>query len=258
MDPDGDDVTAIEADYSLIPGFTPFMTYTGTGNRDIDAYDPGSSINAQMGEPEGLAARVRNESDGRSVIFNFNTEGVERLIFEFAVHRSGSGMLENVIDYSTDGGTTFTQDFLPQTNFVITESYELVSVDFTGVAGAENNPDFIIRITYQGNTQQSNGNNRYDNITLKGDASNVGLKQNEMFAEGIKLYPNPVNNELNISSTQNFEYIQVLDLTGKVVYESRKLETDFHSTNVSQLNAGTYVVRIIGKSNVANLKFVKQ
>lgn len=258
MDPDGDDVTAIEADYSLIPGFMPFMTYTGSSNRDMDVYDPGSMINAQMGETEGFAARVRNESDGRTLLFNFNTEGVERMIFEYAIHRSGSGMLENIIDYSTDGGITFTQDFLSQTDFTITESYELVSVDFTGVTAAENNTDFIIRISFQGNTQQTNGNNRYDNITLKGDASNVGIYQNEMFAKGIKLYPNPVSELLNISSEQSFESIQILDLTGKVVYESRRIDTDFHTLNAANLNAGTYVVRVVGKANIANLKFVKQ
>ncbi len=257
MDPDADDVTAIEADYSLISGFVPFMTYTGTGNRDMDAYDPGTSINAQMGEPEGLAARVRNSSDGRSLVFNLNTQGVEKMVFEYAVHRSGNGMLQNIIDYSTDGGSTYSQDFLPQTTFDITESYELVVVDLTGVTAAENNPDFILRITFSGNTELTSGNNRYDNITLKGEVEDASV-QNNALTNNIQLYPNPTSSELNIHSGVAMDFVQVVDLTGKVVLESNTINSESYTVDASMLNPGVYVLRVFGQQTTTNKSFVKQ
>jgi hypothetical protein len=257
MDPDADDVTAIEADYSLIPGFTPFMTYTGTGNRDIDAYDPGTTINAQMGEPEGLAARVRNSADGRSLLFNLNTQGVEKMVFEYAVHRSGNGMLQNNIDYSTDGGLTYSQDFLLQTTFDITESYELVAVDLTSVLAAENNPDFILRITFSGNTQLTSGNNRYDNITLKGEVQDAALQPNS-FANSIRLFPNPTATELNVRSAVEMDFVQIIDVSGKTVFQSDAINANAYTMDASQLNSGMYILRVFGQKTLTNIKFMKQ
>ena len=258
MDPDGEDVTEIPADYSAIHGFIPTMEYTGSSNRDIDAYDPGSSINAQLGEPEGLAARVRNESDGRSLIFYFNTTGCENLIFEYAVHRSGSGMLENIIEYSIDGGDNYTQDFLAQTDFTITEDYELVSVDFSGITAVENNPNFLIRITYQGNTQQTNGNNRYDNITLKGDVENLNLAQNVKSSE-LKVYPNPFQNRVNIESENQISSVVVYDMLGNIVQIQSDLNSVTTDLDLSKLETGTYMIKTTDINNkVYNNRVIKK
>src|SRR5690606_16049492 len=102
------DVTEIEADFSLISGKQGHLTYTGgvAGDRDIDEFSPGSSLNLQMGEAEGNAARVRNPSEDRSLVFDLPTDGCTNLVFEYALHRSNNGMLNNIIEYSTDG-TTF-------------------------------------------------------------------------------------------------------------------------------------------------------
>lgn len=258
MDPDGEDVKEIPADFSAIPGFIPTMEYTGSSNRDIDTYDPGSSLNIQMGESEGLAARVRNESEGRSLLFDLNTTGCENLIFEYAIHRSGSGMLENIIEYSTDGGATFTQDFLPQTNFIITESYELVSINFLGITAAENNPDFIIKITWEGNTQQTNGNNRYDNITLKGDIDNLSISQNVIQNE-LKLFPNPASNVLHIQSQENIESISIYNVLGKEVLSLSNIHSPESVVNVSDLKQGSYIVKVLGANNLMNNhRFIKK
>ena len=166
-----EDVTSIEADFSAIPGVIGLMTYTGSGPRDIDAAEPGSDLNLQFGEPPGRAARVRNPSEGRSLVFEVPTTGFEQINFTYAVERTNNGMLKNILSYSLDG-ETFIQDGLATVEFEIEQAgiYYLVNLDFSDIEGADNNPDFMVRIEFEGNTTGGSGNNRFDNISVKGEA----------------------------------------------------------------------------------------
>jgi hypothetical protein len=259
MDLAAPDVVAIDADYSLIPNFTPTMTYIGTGNRDMDAYENGSTLNLQMGEPAGLAARVRNRSEDRALIFNLSTAGVEDVVFEYAVYRSGQGMLFNIIEYSTDGGATFTQAGLSQTSFAIQEVYELITVDFTGITGVNNNPDFQIRITWEGNTEGTSGNNRYDNITLMGKNIDVATTEENLANASFVLYPNPAQNHISLDVSIPFQQIIIQDLTGKVVWsESYEAFTNHTKIDVSHLAKGVYTLAVWNNTNRKVMKFVKQ
>lgn len=231
------DVTEINADFSLFPDFTPKMIYTGTGDRSIDENTTGTLINIQMGETEGKYARVRNPSSDRTLVFDFNTTGCSDLIFEYAIHRSGSGMLENVIDYSIDGGANFINTGLSPNTFTVTESFELVAVDFSSITAVNNNPDFIVRISFVGNTVQANGNNRYDNITLKGDASDIPSAINSINEMSFDVYPNPVNGE-------NFIYLTKI-ITGNIYDVSGKICSSFvnqNNVNISKLSNGLYFI----------------
>ncbi|WP_107039716.1 T9SS type A sorting domain-containing protein [Brumimicrobium mesophilum] len=246
------DVNTIAADFSLMPNFTPNMVYTGSSNRDIDDYDTGSSINLQQGETEGIAARVRNRSEGRSLIFNMSTAGVEDVIFEYVIHRSGSGMLQNVIEYSTDGGATFTQAGLTASTFDIEETYELVSVDFDGIAAVNNNADFQIKITWVGNTDQDNGNNRYDNITLKGTVNGNLSTENISSVKELNLYPNPTTDVFNISSVDRLQNVTIYDVTGQVVYNSNFFNNNMATVSTLNWNKGVYIVKVKTFSNTVS------
>ncbi len=164
-----EDVTSIDADFSAIPGIIGSMTYTGSGPRDIDAVESGSDLNQHLGEPPGRAARVRNPSDGRTLLFEAPTTGFEAINFTYAVERTNNGMLTNILSYSLDG-ETFVQDGLAVVEFEIEEAgtYYLVNLDFSDIEGADNNPDFMIQIEFEGNTTGTSGNNRFDNISIKG------------------------------------------------------------------------------------------
>ncbi len=251
-----EDVKTIQADYSAIPGSTAFMTYEGSSNRDIDDYDPGSDINLHMGESEGVAARVRNRSEDRALIFNFNTEGCDNLRFEYAVHRSGSGMLKNIIEYSTDGGNSYTTMGLPVNEFDITEDYELVTVNFEDISAVNDNPDFMIRITWEGNTDQSNGNNRYDNITLKGNGYGDGVSTRDvtLLEDEVVVYPNPSSGIFMVRTNERIEKISVLDMQGRLVQQIRG-ENEL-TLDLTDRAKGVYLIKIDGKSNSVMKKVI--
>lgn len=101
-----------------------------------------------------------------------------------------------------------------------------------------------------------NGNNQ--NVTVRSiqfrdNTSFVGTK--ELVENGMfNVYPNPVNNVLNIDANVDFEQYEILSLDGKSVQKG----IYFTSIDCSALESGAYILRLTSKINVQNKTFVKQ
>jgi hypothetical protein len=215
----------------------------------MDAYDVGSLLNAQMGQDAGKACRVRNPSTNRTLDFFVPTNNAFGIRFAYAVHRSGQGMLENIISYSINGTDFITTD-LNNNVITITESYDLHTFDFSSINGANNNPNFRIRISFNGNTTASNGNNRFDNITLTAD-SYAGLE--DSIAPVVQIYPNPTNDIIQIASEHAIHSISLMDLNGRVV-----LQSDATSVSLSNLQGGMYFLFIETSAGAVHKSIVKR
>ncbi|RYZ42234.1 MAG: T9SS type A sorting domain-containing protein, partial [Sphingobacteriales bacterium] len=250
-----DDVTAIPADYSLIPEAAPLMTYTGSGPRDIDANNSGSILNIHFDELSGRCARVRNPAEGRSLVFDLPTTGYKDIKFAYAVQRTNEGQLANQIAYSIDG-VNFIDTGLAQTSFDVGIDFTLVSVDFTSMPAVSGNPNFKIRITFAGNTTSDSGNNRFDNITLKGVAEPLSAPtQNEV---SYQVFPNPFKNLLQVNASENIMSVSVFDLVGKRVFSESGLATRAATLDLSRLNTGVYLLKIKTTNSNFTRKIVKQ
>lgn len=70
-------------------------------------------------------------------------------------------------------------------------------------------------------------------------------------------YPNPVENILNIQAGENITDLMVYDLTGKQVF-MEKLNFKSGAVNLSQLNSGVYVVKMIVKGEIKTFKIIKK
>jgi para-nitrobenzyl esterase len=60
----------------------------------------------------------------------------------------------------------------------------------------------------------------------------------------ISLYPNPASNMLNVTSSQFFTAISIVDETGRIVAQVNDIRTLNYQLNTSGLSAGIYLVRI--------------
>jgi len=245
-----EDVTSIDADYSLVPGVTGSFEYTNPieGERDMDAFDSGSLLNAQMGEGSGKAVRVRNPSTDRTLDFFVPTNLASGITFTYTVQRSNAGMSENVFSYSIDG-ENFITDGLTQNVVEVTTAYVIYSIDFTNISAANDNPNFRIRISFNGNTS-STGNNRIDNITLFADTY---LATASFDAPMFVVYPNPAEAFIQIFSSEEVKQISVLDLNGRVVMVSNNTSVDIHD-----LQAGLYIMHIETTQGAVQRQFVKK
>lgn len=246
-----EDVTSIDADYSLVPGVLGYFEYTNPveGQRDMDVYDFGTLLNAQMGEVSGKAIRVRNPSTDRTLDFYVPTNSASGITFAYAIERSNSGMLENVFSYSIDG-TNYITTGLDVNVVEVTTSYQIYTIDFSDIPEVNDNPNFRIRISFNGNTSSSAGNNRIDNITMRADTY---LSVANSSIQDLVIYPNPADGIIQIATSLEVNQISIIDLHGRVV-----LTTNDTIINTDQMDSGMYFMLIETAQGTVQRSFVKK
>ena len=102
-------------------------------------------------------------------------------------------------------------------------------------------------------------NIRYLNFTDLTTGIHLPEHQNE--AGKLQVFPNPVNNMLNIQYTmpeKQLVALELLSIEGKVVYKQVLTNNTYQrQINVSALPKGLYLCRIIGKKTIDTIKFIK-
>lgn len=239
------DVTVIDADFTLIADFTGSFEYTDPieGERDIDRFSPGTALNIQMGVNIGSAARVRNPAATRSLVFDVPTTGAEDIVFTYAIQRSNNGSQTNTIEYSLDGSTFISAGLVDNVQDVQdVEVWQMLTYDLSGVEGANDNPNFKIRIIWEHeNAANPSGNNRYDNITITGTLLQADLSLSQLDVTNINAYPNPTADIISFESTDNILAVYVFDLNGAVLIEKTGLSSNSISVDMSDFAEGTYL-----------------
>ena len=74
--------------------------------------------------------------------------------------------------------------------------------------------------------------------------------------EGSFLFPNQVKDMLNFNQQRQFEYIIIVDVQGKKVYERK--DVNVSSIDVSQLEEGTYILKFKTDKKSFTEKFIKK
>jgi hypothetical protein len=89
-------------------------------------------------------------------------------------------------------------------------------------------------------------------MTLGGCLGNQEFENNV-----IKLYPNPVIDELTISSTETMSKIEVVNMLGQVIFTNNvnEMETNI---DMSRFATGTYIIRVLVDTKVEIFKVLKK
>ncbi len=248
------DVVSIAPDYSQIPTAQPLMTYTGTGPRDIDANSTGSVLNLYLNEPSGKCARVRNPSDNRSLVFDLPTTGYKDIKFGYAVQRTAQGQLINNLSYSLDG-SNFIQTGLGQTAFNVGTDFTMIDLDFTTITGANDNANFKVMVMFEGNTATDNGNNRLDNISLKG--TEISLSAPVHHLTSYQVFPNPSTGSFHIITAEKMKDLAVYDMLGKKIW-NKAVNSTSEAIDLSSLANGIYMLKIKTDDGMITHKIIKQ
>jgi hypothetical protein len=91
----------------------------------------------------------------------------------------------------------------------------------------------------------------------------VGLEENKLDHE-IAIFPNPATNQATIEisgSVNNDAQLAIYDIMGRPVYSEKMKATDYFAeshVDLSSLNKGTYIVKIITNQRVYTKELVKQ
>lgn len=128
------------------------------------------------------------------------------------------------------------------------DCYEFRILDTASNGGGE------ITLTDHHGNQLYHTNGNYGNGERSPFSSNgiLGVNQNQF--EDISLYPNPATSIINVKNAENAN-IQVFDILGKLILSQQNIAIDAQ-VNVSQLQAGTYFMKISKDNLVATKKFL--
>ncbi len=89
----------------------------------------------------------------------------------------------------------------------------------------------------------------------------IGINNNKLAQLGFNIFPNPANNHIYIQNDKNvkFDHVEIVDLSGKVVYQSeRVLEVDLQLEKAGISN-GLYFIKLYNENELLGVtKFVKQ
>lgn len=105
-------------------------------------------------------------------------------------------------------------------------------------------------------------NERWGHVTLGGnsgtDCSTLSVLESSL-ESSIRLYPNPVKDNLNIENTNQLDLnIKVFNILGKEVYSTNNNASINHNINLSSLKTGVYLVRLTANNQTLTKRLIKE
>tara|TARA_R100000908_G_scaffold64095_1_gene46869 strand:- start:3473 stop:7093 length:3621 start_codon:yes stop_codon:yes gene_type:complete len=152
-------ITATDGTGEITYTLNNAVSFSGTTTNAVGSDESGGSFVPQGG--------ADSENNGESFTISSSTEGYEDINLTYATRGTGTGFSSHLVEYTLDG-TTYTT--LETRDANQTSSWETFTFDFSAIDGADDNPDFAVRVTLDGATSES-GNNRFDNVQITGTAT---------------------------------------------------------------------------------------
>ena len=88
------------------------------------------------------------------------------------------------------------------------------------------------------------------------ECSSVGINDVENNST-FEVYPNPVHETVNVSTTMDVQKVEVLNYLGQVIFSQNITNNNF-SLNVANYADGVYFIRISGNDGIATQKLIKK
>jgi len=93
--------------------------------------------------------------------------------------------------------------------------------------------------------------------TFRISVYDISLSIEDTVIEGFTMYPNPVENQLNLSAVNVISEVVIYNILGESVLKINP-NVEKSSIDVSNLSTGTYIVKIHSADQIGAYKFIKQ
>ena len=207
-------------------------------NRPTDLnYHPAGNEGRPYDANRMRALQIRQPFTGdggeNKLIFDVPATGLDHIVFRFAAMDEGAADVL-LIDYSVDGdGEAWTTDGLEQHRFTLKPTFRVYQVDFSDIEMVRDNPDFRIRIRFDGDPAllaADNGNRvTFNNFSIGSEMEELEYTRSDdpddesAIPLALRLdqnYPNPFNPATVITYAlpeQGRVRLSVYDLLGRQV-----------------------------------------
>ncbi|MDD2423799.1 MAG: lamin tail domain-containing protein [Candidatus Cloacimonetes bacterium] len=156
-------INATQGTGQLTYTFANAVSFAGTPINGMDGEVNGGSFSPQGGE--------ENINNGEHFEMTASTTGYEDIIISYAVRPTATGFKTQEVQYSINGTDFITKETVDVSGNA--GSWRVITIDFSQISAANNNPNFKVRVILDGATAAS-GNNRFDNIQVNGTAISGG------------------------------------------------------------------------------------
>ncbi len=213
------------------------INYLPEGNYNI-AYADVDMRGLQVKQPFKVNDREN------TMVFHLPTILHNNLLFAFAAKDEGAAD-KLIIDYSiAEGEPHWLTEELHETEFILTSNYQLFEIDFKDVVGTGNNPNFRIRIRFEGSDMTADDGDRvtFNNFSLHGKLmDDVSVTEPDP-EQNIKVSPNPASDHINIILTEPLTFIRIFDITGTPVLHQTAVSKRI-TISIAKLNPGLYFIQ---------------
>jgi hypothetical protein len=217
----------------------PEVPYTLQGSNTVEVNIPGDD---------------NNTNNSATTSFDQAPAGTSAVTMELNVDSRGSDIRWYV--YDSNGTSVYhggpypnnAPQLITETFNLPADCYEFRILDTASNGGGE------ITITDNQGTELYHTSGNYGSGERSPFSSNGLLAVNQNQLDNISLYPNPASSTVNVKNAENAN-IQVFDILGKLILSQQNIAMDAQ-VNVSQLQAGTYFMKISKDNLVATKKFL--
>ena len=213
------------------------LNYIASANQGI-GYEAADIKGLQIKQP------FQNAGNENAMIFEMPTVGLEDPQFSFAVKDEGAANAV-IVEYRNES-----QQWQPVgTPLPIGAEYALHQVDLTGVAAADDNPTFAIRVRFDGSDMTAYQGNRvtFNNIALHATPISLDAPSAQM-AQAV-VFPNPTQGMLNIAGMEYMTF-KIFTADGRLVMSGPAQ----YQIDLEHLQTGLYILQL----ESAGGRFVKK
>jgi hypothetical protein len=220
-------------------------------------------VEFEAGAMRGLQVRQPFVSDSgeNELVLHVPTVGAEGITVSFALMDEGAAEWLRV-DYavSSSGGVpVWATEGLAAAEYVVSQAYQVYTVDLSGVPGADNNPDLRVRLRFDGQDMRARNGDRvtFNNIAVEAASVSTSIDygipdgQQPMGVTLEQNFPNPFNPSTAIRYSlpeAGFVRLEVVDLTGRrlaVLADGYQTEgSHIVSLDASGWASGMYLMRL--------------
>ncbi len=236
----------------------------GTGDQTLHISNVSTSTTAVVLCPTGdcganyddaTAAEITNTRIESPTI---NCTGESGIAVDFNYIENGDGANDDCSFWYYDGATWANIDAMAKTPTGTCDPQgqwtAIASINLP--ASADNNPNVKIGFLWvnNGDLTATDPAIAINDISL---SSTVGIDQVEK-DNLVTVFPNPTSGIFTIVNEKSFDKVQLVDISGKVVFENNIKTTKKTTINISEVSNGIYFLKVFGKDGVSIQKLTKE
>jgi uncharacterized repeat protein (TIGR02543 family) len=221
------------------------INYIPFANNDV-IFDSNIVKGLQIKQP------FKSSSLENSLELSFSTVNFKEIQLSFAVKSNGAAQTL-IVDYWN--GTSWVATNLNST-FSLTSSYEKKEINFSNIELANNNPDFKVRIRFDGTnmTEQDDKIVAFNNISLDGKETTLST-ETLVLLNDIKIYPNPTKDIVTISARKTVKEVVIYNLLGQLILK-QSINNTRAEINLQGFDKGIYFLKIISEYGFVTKKII--